>query len=77
MKFGSLIADIFHDAEVNAGNSIKVKHRRVVDFNALQGTTLNHQTAYKKVSASPIPYGVWLDAFRNLHGMRSSIALCG
>jgi hypothetical protein len=48
VKFGSLIADIFHEAEVNAGNSVKVKHRGLVDFNALQGATLNHRTTYKK-----------------------------
>src|SRR6202048_778397 len=35
VKFGSLIADICHDAEVNAGNSVKMKHRGLVDFNAL------------------------------------------
>ena len=49
MKFGSLIADIFHDAEVNAGNSVKVKHRGLVDFNALQGSTLNHGNIPKKI----------------------------
>jgi hypothetical protein len=48
VKFGSLIADIFHDAEVNAGNSVKMKHHGLIDFNALYGATLNHQTTYKK-----------------------------
>jgi hypothetical protein len=52
VKFGSLIADIFHDAKVNAGNSVKMKHRGLVDFNALEGATLNHQTTYKKAFGS-------------------------
>ena len=29
------------------------------------------------VSATPIPYGLRLDVFRNRQGMRSSIWLCG
>ena len=33
---------------MNAGNSVKMKHRGLVDFNALKGATLNHQTTYKK-----------------------------
>jgi hypothetical protein len=52
VKFGSLIADIFYDAEVDAGNSVKMKHRGLVDFNALKGATLNHQTTYKKAFGS-------------------------
>jgi hypothetical protein len=35
VKLSSLIVDISHDAGVNAGNSVKVKHRGLVDFNAL------------------------------------------
>jgi hypothetical protein len=52
VKFGSLIADIFHDAKVNAGNSVKMNHRGLVDFNTLEGATLNHQTTYKKAFGS-------------------------
>jgi hypothetical protein len=48
VKFGPLIADIFHEAAVNAGNSVKVEQRGLVDFNPRQGATLNHQTTYKK-----------------------------
>jgi hypothetical protein len=35
LKFGPLIADVFHDAAVNAGNSVKGEHRGLVDFNPL------------------------------------------
>jgi hypothetical protein len=35
VKLSSLIGHISHDAKVNGGNSIKVKHRRLVDFNTL------------------------------------------
>jgi hypothetical protein len=35
VKLSSPIVDISHDAGVNAGNSVKVKHRGLVDFNAL------------------------------------------
>lgn len=52
MKFGPLIADIFHDAEANARNSVKMKHRGLVDFNALEGATLNHLTTCKKAFGS-------------------------
>ena len=52
VEFGSLIADIFHDVEVNAGNSIKMKHRGLVDFNALEGATLNHQTIQEGVGSN-------------------------
>jgi hypothetical protein len=43
----SLIVDISHHTEVNAGNAIKVKHRGLVDFNALKGSTFNHQSTSK------------------------------
>jgi hypothetical protein len=35
VKLSSLIVDISDHTEVNAGNAIKVKHRGLVDFNAL------------------------------------------
>ncbi|HMF68533.1 MAG TPA: hypothetical protein VK602_13090 [Phyllobacterium sp.] len=44
VEFGSLIVDISHHTEVNAGNAVKVKHRGLVDFNALQGSTFHHQS---------------------------------
>jgi hypothetical protein len=35
VQFSSALADILYHADVNAGNSIKMDHRGLVDFNAL------------------------------------------
>jgi hypothetical protein len=47
VKLSSLVVEVSHDAGVNAGNSVDVKHRGVVDFNALKGSTLIHQNLQK------------------------------
>jgi hypothetical protein len=47
MKPRSLIVEIHHQAGVDAANAVKVKHRGLIDFNALQGTTLNHENIPK------------------------------
>jgi hypothetical protein len=52
VKLGSLIGHILHHAAVNAGNSVKVNHRGLVDFNAHQCSTLNHLTTSRKVIGS-------------------------
>ena len=49
VKLGSVIVDISHDAAVNARDSVNVKHRGLIDFNALKGSTLNHRNTSKKV----------------------------
>jgi len=33
---------------MTAANTVNVNQRGLVDFNALEGATLNHQTTYKK-----------------------------
>jgi hypothetical protein len=43
MKPSSLIVEVYHPAGVDAANAVKVKHRGLIDFNALQGATLNHE----------------------------------
>ena len=43
MKPSSLIVEIHHHTGVDAANAIKVKHRGLIDFNAFQGSTLNHE----------------------------------
>jgi hypothetical protein len=45
-KRSSFIVDISHHAEVNASNAVKVKHRGLVDFNALLRSTFDHQNTY-------------------------------
>jgi hypothetical protein len=52
VKLGSLIGHILHHATVNPGNSVKVNHRGLIDFNAYQCSTLNHLTTSKKVIGS-------------------------
>jgi hypothetical protein len=49
MKPGPLIVEIHHHTGVDAANAVKVKHRRLIDFNALQGSTLNHENIPKKL----------------------------
>ena len=48
MKLGSVIVEIHHHAGVDAANTVKVKHRGLINFNALQGTTLYHQNISQK-----------------------------
>jgi hypothetical protein len=43
MKPSPLIVEVYHPAGVDPANAVKVKHRRLIDFNALQGATLNHE----------------------------------
>jgi hypothetical protein len=43
MKPGSLIVEVHHHAGVDAANAVNVKHRGLIDFNAPQGSTLNHE----------------------------------
>ena len=45
MKPSSLIVEIHHHAGVDAANAVKVKQRELIDFNALQGSTLNHENS--------------------------------
>jgi len=47
VKVSSLIVDISHHAVVNAGNAVEMKHRWLIDFNALSGSALNHQNTSK------------------------------
>jgi hypothetical protein len=49
MKPSSLIVEIHHHAGVDAANAVKVKHRRLIDFNALQGSTLDHENIRKNL----------------------------
>ena len=48
MKPSSLIVEIHHSAREDAANAVNVKHRELIDFNALQGSTLNHENNPKK-----------------------------
>jgi hypothetical protein len=48
MKPGSLIVEILHQTGVDAGNTVKVKHRELINFNALQGSKFNHQNISPK-----------------------------
>lgn len=49
MKPSSLIMEIDHLAGVDAANPVNVKQRELIDFNALQGSTLNHENIQKTV----------------------------
>jgi hypothetical protein len=49
MKLSSLIVEVYYPAGVDAANAVKVKHRGLIDFNALQGSTLNHENIPKKL----------------------------
>jgi len=49
MKSGSPIVEIDHHAGVDAANTVKVKHCELINFNALQGSTLNHQNISPKI----------------------------
>jgi hypothetical protein len=61
VKGGSLIVDISHHADVNARNAVKVKHRGLVDFNAFQGSTLNHQNTSKKIRIKNFEAAIGVD----------------
>jgi hypothetical protein len=41
--------EIHHHAGVDAGNTVKVKHCELINFNALQGSALNHQNTSPKI----------------------------
>ena len=43
MKPGSLIVEIHYQAGVDAANAVKMKHCELIDFSALEGSTLNHE----------------------------------
>jgi hypothetical protein len=43
MKPSSLIVEVYHSAGVDAANAANVEQRGLIDFNALQGATLNHE----------------------------------
>jgi hypothetical protein len=43
MKPSPLIVEVYHPAGVDPANAVKVKHCGLIDFNALQGATLNHE----------------------------------
>jgi hypothetical protein len=49
IKPGSLIVEVHYHAGVDAGNTVKVKHCELINFNALQGSTLNHQNTSPKI----------------------------
>jgi len=49
MKPGSLIVKIRHHAGMDAVNALKMKHRGLIDFNALKGPTLEHDNILKKL----------------------------
>jgi hypothetical protein len=49
MKPGSPIMEIHHHAGVEAANTVKVKHCELINFNALQGSALNHQNISPKI----------------------------
>jgi hypothetical protein len=49
MKPSSLIVEIHHHSGVDAANAVKVKQRGLIDFNALQGSTLNQENNPKKI----------------------------
>ena len=49
MKPGSLIVEIHHQAGVDAAYALKMKHCRLINFNALLGSTLNHENIPKKL----------------------------
>ena len=48
MKPGSLIVQIHHHAGMHAANAVKMQHRGLIEFNALKGSTLNHENIPKK-----------------------------
>jgi len=48
MKPGSLIVQIHHHAGMDAANAVKMQQRGLIDFNALKGSTLDHENIPKK-----------------------------
>jgi hypothetical protein len=50
VKLGSVIVEIHHHAGMDATDTGKVKHRGLIDLNALQGSTLYHQNISQKES---------------------------
>ena len=49
MKPGPLIVEIHNSAGMDAGNAVKVKQCELINFSALQGSTLNHENIPKKI----------------------------
>jgi hypothetical protein len=47
--------EIHHLAGVDAANPVNVKQRELIDFNALQGSTLNHENIQKRDPKLPKP----------------------
>lgn len=43
IKPSSLIVDIHHHGGVDAANTVNVKYRELISFNAIKGSTLNHR----------------------------------
>jgi hypothetical protein len=54
MKPSSPIVKIHHHARVDAANPFKMKHRKLVDFNAFQGSTLNHENIPQKITSEAV-----------------------
>jgi len=52
MKPSSLIVEIHHPAREDAANAVNVKQRELIDINALQGSTLNHENIPQKLRSS-------------------------
>jgi hypothetical protein len=48
MKHGSVTVEIPHQARMTAANTVNVKQRALVDFNALQGSTFKHRNTPQK-----------------------------
>jgi hypothetical protein len=55
MKPGSLIVEILDQAGVDAANTVKVKQRELINFNALQGSKFDHQEGLAKTFWSKLP----------------------
>ncbi len=47
MERGSITVHIHHQAGMTAANTVNVKHRGLVDFNAFQGSTFKHRNIPK------------------------------
>jgi len=49
MKHGAATVEISHQAGMAAANSVNVKQRGLVDFNAFQGSTFKHRNISQKI----------------------------
>jgi len=43
MNHRAVTVAILYPARITASNAVNVKHRKLVDCNAIQGSTLNHR----------------------------------